>query len=71
MTESNPTQLLKINDVAKLIGRSRSSLARIRNADPTFPTPIKDGQTRQAPCYFVRCEIEAWVRTQMDRRGTA
>lgn len=71
MTDNNPTQLLKIADVAKLIGRSRSSLDRIRNQDPTFPTPIKDGQSRQAPCYFVRSEVEAWVRTKMDARRSA
>lgn len=71
MTDTNPHELIKTNAVLKLIGRSRSSLTRIKESDPTFPKAIKDGETRQAPSYYVKAEIEAWVQSKMRKRDAA
>lgn len=63
--------LVRRDAVCEMLGISRSSLARKRATDPSFPKPIKDGGTRQAPVYFVRHEIEAYIRRQMATRGAA
>lgn len=70
-TETNPHALMRIESVCKLIGVSRTTLHRIFEKDGTFPIPIKDGITRQAPAYFVQVEVEAWIRRRMEERRAA
>lgn len=70
-TETNPHALMRIDSVCKLIGVSRTTLHRIREKDESFPIPIKDGVTRQAPAYFVQVEVEAWIRRRMEERRVA
>jgi prophage regulatory protein len=43
-------------------------LDKLRKKDPTFPKPIKDGDTRQAAAYYVLAEVEAWLRTKIEAR---
>ncbi|KXS37461.1 MAG: hypothetical protein AWU55_2337 [Halomonadaceae bacterium T82-2] len=50
---------------------TRSGLDKLSKNDPTFPRPIKFGQTRQAGCYFVVAEVEAWLEAKMAERGAA
>lgn len=47
---------------------SRSGLDKLRKKDPTFPKPIKDGNTRQSAAYYVVAEVEAWLRTKIEAR---
>jgi predicted DNA-binding transcriptional regulator AlpA len=68
---TNPHALMHLKNVCSLIGVSRSTLHRLREKDTTFPAPIKDGDTRQAPVYFVQAEVEGWIRKKMNGRHAA
>ncbi|NWD70747.1 AlpA family phage regulatory protein [Pseudomonas gingeri] len=59
---------MHLKSVCSLIGISRSTLHRLREKDASFPAPIKDGNTRQAPVYFVQAEVEGWIRKKMNGR---
>ena len=50
---------------------SRSGLDKLRKKDPTFPRPIKDGDTRQAAAYYVVAEVEAWIASKVAARDAA
>lgn len=47
---------------------TRSGLEKLRKKDPSFPKPIKDGETRQAAAYYVMAEVEAWLESQIAAR---
>ncbi|PXX95001.1 helix-turn-helix transcriptional regulator [Halomonas sp. LBP4] len=66
-TEQSPLVFLRTRDVCKKIGRERSALFALMEQDPTFPRPFKDGNTRQAPNYWLEHEVEAWMREWMKR----
>lgn len=50
---------------------SRNSLIRLQAKDPTFPRPIKDGDSRQAAVFYVMAEVEAWLQAQIAKRDNA
>lgn len=50
---------------------SRSGLVKLRKKDPTFPKPIKDGDTRQAAAFYVVAEVDAWLRAKIEARDAA
>jgi prophage regulatory protein len=60
--------LMRQSALLEVLGLSRSGLDKLRKKDPTFPAPIKDGSSRQAPTYFVVAEVEAWVATLIAKR---
>lgn len=47
---------------------TRSGLAKLRAKDPSFPKPIKDGESRQAAAYYVREEVDAWLSAKIEAR---
>lgn len=47
---------------------SRSGLYKLLKNDPTFPRPVKLGTSIQAPVFYVRAEVEAWLETHMHSR---
>lgn len=47
---------------------TRSGLAKLLAKDPTFPKPIKDGDTRQAAVYYVVAEVEVWLQSKIAKR---
>jgi prophage regulatory protein len=47
---------------------SRSGLDKLRKKDPTFPKPIKDGDTRQAAAFYVVSEIQSWLQSKIEAR---
>jgi prophage regulatory protein len=63
--------LINIKDVLMMLGISRTTLHRVREKDSAFPAPIKDGMHRQAHAYFVKSEIEAWIKSKGDSRAAA
>ncbi|WP_339451534.1 helix-turn-helix transcriptional regulator [Pseudomonas sp. JAI120] len=72
MTKEGPTTdriLIGSKEIMQMLGIGRTTLHRIRNKDSTFPTPIKDGPHRQAHAYFVKAEVEAWIKLKADNRG--
>jgi len=50
---------------------SRSGLDKLRKKDPSFPKPIKDGDTRQAAAFYVVAEVEAWIQSKIAARDAA
>lgn len=63
--------LIRTSEVCKMLGVTRNTVHRFRAKFPNFPKPIKDGEARQAPTYFVKAEIEDWIKTRMDQRDAA
>lgn len=70
-TQRTERVLISIKDVIVMMGVSRTTLNRVRNKDSTFPLPIKDGPHRQAHAYFVKSEVEAWIKSKGDSRAAA
>ncbi|MGF0337246.1 helix-turn-helix transcriptional regulator [Ectopseudomonas toyotomiensis] len=50
---------------------TRSGLAKLKAKDPTFPKPIKDGDSRQAAAYYVVSEVDAWLQAKIAARDKA
>ncbi|RRV11000.1 transcriptional regulator [Stutzerimonas xanthomarina] len=50
---------------------SRSGLDKLSKKDPTFPKPIKDGDSRQAAAFYVVAEVENWLRAKIESRDAA
>lgn len=50
---------------------TRGGLEKLRAKDPTFPKPIKDGDSRQAAAYYVMAEVEAWLQSRIAARDAA
>lgn len=67
-TPASPIELITINDLGPILIRSRSGVDKLRAKDPTFPKPLKDGNGRQARVYFVRAEVDAWLRAKLEAR---
>lgn len=61
-------RLIRQNDVCRLLAVSRSGLDKLRKRDPSFPVPIKHGDTRQAAAYYVLSEVEGWIAARMASR---
>ena len=58
-------QLLKsYNSVALALDLSREGLRKLAKRDPTFPAPIKLGESRQAAVFFNVKEVEQWVENK-------
>lgn len=53
--------LLKIKDVCRILKSSRNTIYAIQQKDPTFPKPIKFGDTKQARVFYNESEIKNWV----------
>lgn len=58
-------------EVCRAIGQTRSGLDKLRKKDPTFPRPVKFGDTRQAACYYVIAELNAWLARKIEARDAA
>ncbi|MFX4681951.1 hypothetical protein ABTB34_21090, partial [Acinetobacter baumannii] len=58
---SQPNLMIKL-DV------SRARFYRLRDADPTFPTPIKHGNSRQASAHYIVHEVEQWIEARKAAR---
>lgn len=65
--ETRPLRWLRVRDVCDKIAVSRSRLYELMSEDLDFPQPLKDGDSRQAPNYWVEHEIEEWMRRRMER----
>lgn len=57
------------SEVATQLRRTSSGVDKLRVRDASFPKPMKDGDKRRGRVYFVRSEIEEWVRGKLDARA--
>ncbi|OPA84270.1 hypothetical protein BFW86_24310 [Pseudomonas fluorescens] len=61
--------LISRRDVMHMLGISSTTLHRLRTGNGSiFPGPIKDGPHRQAHAYFVKSEVEAWIKSKAGSR---
>lgn len=65
------TSLMTMAEFALELRRTRSGVDKLRARDATFPKPLKYGTDRRARVYFVREEIEAWLRAKLNQREVA
>lgn len=65
-----PTLMTK-GDVATSLRRSLSGVDQLRVRDCSFPKPIRQGDPRRGRIYFIREEIEAYLRSKMEQREVA
>lgn len=61
---SQPNLIIKLD-------LSRAKFYRLRESDPTFPKPIKDGHTRQASAHYIVEEVEQWIEARKAARAGA
>ncbi|AXI02605.1 helix-turn-helix transcriptional regulator [Aquirhabdus parva] len=61
--------LKKQATVCKDLAMSRNGLFKLAAKDPTFPKPIKLGETRQSPVYYDADELTAWIESKKAARG--
>lgn len=52
------------------LGMSRSGGEKLKQNDPTFPKPIKFGESRQAAVYYSVIEVEAYMAAKIAERDT-
>ncbi len=74
MLPNHPTidkALIAQPEVCKAIGQTRSGLEKLRKKDPTFPRPVKFGDTRQSACFYVIDEVNAWLASKIAARDAA
>ena len=60
--------LLRKTTAAKVLDLSKSGLEKLVSADPSFPRPIKMGETRQAAVFFDQAEIQSWIEAKKAAR---
>lgn len=63
--------LIRQPKLCEWLDLTRSGLDKLRKKDPTFPKPIKDGESRQAAVYYVVAEVDAWLRARIKARDAA
>lgn len=61
--------LIRHSALCTWLGKTRSGLDKLRKTDPTFPRPIKDGNSRQAAAYYVVAEVEDWLAARIAERN--
>ncbi len=63
--------LVRQKTLQQELDMSRSYFYKLLENDPTFPQPLKFGNSMQAPVYYVRAEVDAWLETRCRQRGSA
>jgi len=61
--------LMTMRELETLLCRTRSGLDKLRARDKAFPRPLKDGVNRRSRIYFVRSEVEEYLRSRMEDRA--
>lgn len=56
------------DEVCIVLAVSRNGLACLRKRDPTFPEPIKNGQSQQGGVCFLYEEVLAWYKNKLLNR---
>ena len=69
-TIQNTVQMLRLHELIKIIGLSRSSIyyrlnLRSKRYDPDFPTPVKLNNASR----WLLSEVEAWIESKISARN--
>jgi len=62
-------RILRYSDLETQLGMNRVTIWRRTKTDPTFPRPIRLGNSRNSALGFLTEEIEAWITQQAAQRG--
>ncbi|MHB9799982.1 helix-turn-helix transcriptional regulator [Pseudomonas sp. MT3] len=63
--------LIRQTSLCAWLDLSRSGLDKLRKKDPTFPKPLKDGESRQAAAFYVVAEVDKWLQSKIQARDAA
>lgn len=63
--------LKRFNTVCTDLDIGREGLRCLIAKDPTFPRPIKCGDTKQSPIFFDASELAEWLESKKQARGGA
>jgi prophage regulatory protein len=61
-------RILRYSDLEMQLGINRVTIWRRTKTDPTFPQPIRLGNSKNAALGFLTEEVEAWIARQSDNR---
>ncbi|ANF84153.1 transcriptional regulator [Pseudomonas antarctica] len=71
MTTAPNKALIRQPALCAWLDLSRSGLDKLRKKDPSFPKPIKDGESRQAAAFYVVAEVDSWLQSKIEARDAA
>jgi len=60
--------LIRQKTLMEMLDLSSSGFYELRKRDPSFPKPIKDGNSQQAPAFYVYEEVRCWLIDRMIAR---
>ncbi|WP_278389107.1 transcriptional regulator [Pseudomonas oryzihabitans] len=63
--------LIRKAKLCQQLGITSSGLDKLKKRDPSFPSPLKNVENRQAAAYFVVAEVEAWLQRKVVERDAA
>lgn len=64
MTTFSQKRLVRQCTLCKELDLTHEGLKKLIAKDPTFPAPIKIGDTRQSPVFFDSADIQAWINSK-------
>lgn len=70
-TDAPPQRrLIRMPDVVRMTGLSRSTVERLTRCDPGFPKKVNlsSSTARNAPIAFVQSEVLAWIDQRIKER---
>jgi len=59
---------LTVNETCHFLSVQRDKLNKMVKDDASFPRPIKEGASRQAPVYFDHTELVEWWENKKQAR---
>jgi prophage regulatory protein len=68
MTKKIQKILIRQKTLMEMLDLSSSEFYGLKKRDPTFPEPIKDGSSQQAPAFYVYDEVRCWLIDRMTAR---
>lgn len=71
MPSSTKKLLIRQKTLMEMLDLSSSGFYDLRKRDPSFPRPIKNGNSQQAPAFYVVDEVRAWLIDRMAERDTS
>ena len=60
--------LIRQKTLMEMLDLSSSGFYELRKRDPSFPKPIKDGNSQPAPAFYVSEEVRCWLIDRMIAR---
>lgn len=59
----HPKRIIRVKELALMLGMSRSGIDKLRERDPTFPRaiPLSNFTGRTAPIGFLLSDVENWI----------